>query len=128
MSGHLFASVVVSLLMSATFLKTQLAFSQASFISEQALSAISNSLPEGWTITERALGEIPWGHHWCTEYTGKKGLKLVARGVKLVNTEFRQHDGSWRAVAVGTEALEIWLMPGDYRDSFLSWACFHRPI
>jgi hypothetical protein len=95
---------------------------------DRAVTEMARALPSGWTIVERKNGEIPWGHHWCGEYGGTKGLKVVIKGVRPVHTEFRGRDGTWRAVPIGTEALEVWLMPGDYSDSFWSWTCFHRPI
>jgi hypothetical protein len=95
---------------------------------EQAAAGVAKALPSGWTIVERKSGEVPWGHHWCGEYSGTKGLKVVVKGVRPVHTEFRGRDGTWRAVPVATEALEVWLMPGDYSDSFWSWTCFHRPV
>jgi hypothetical protein len=95
---------------------------------ERGINVVTRSLPSGWTIVERKSGEIPWGHHWCDDYNGPNGTYLVAKGVRPVNVEFLGADGKWQPIPLATESVEIWLMPGNYRDSYKSWFCFHRPI
>lgn len=95
---------------------------------DRCIKAITRSLPLGWTLAERKSDEIPWGHHWGSNYTGPKGLLLIARGTRLVNAEFEDNNGKWRAVAVATESLEIWLMPTNYSDSHWALPSIDRPI
>jgi len=95
---------------------------------DRAVKAITNSLPAGWTLVERRTNEIPWGHHWNRDYTGPKGLLVIAKGIPPVNAEFRDANGKWHAIHVATESLEIWLMPGNYRDSRFAWWSIGRPI
>jgi hypothetical protein len=90
--------------------------------------AIGAALPSGWSIVERKVGEIPWGHHWCDEYKGVTGTELIIRGIKPSKSRFLRGDGQWDDVVVGAEALDVWIMPGEYRESRLDVLCFHRPI
>ncbi|MGI8965358.1 MAG: hypothetical protein ACR2H1_04625, partial [Limisphaerales bacterium] len=83
--------------------------------------------PPGWTIAERKSNQIPWGHHWDQNYTGPKGVLVIAKGNRPVNAEFGDPTGKWRVVDVATESLEIWLMPSNYSDSWLRLSA-HRPI
>jgi hypothetical protein len=95
---------------------------------DRAINAITQSLPPGWTIAERKSNEIPWGHHWNENYTGPKGLLIIAKGVRPVSAEFSDPTGRRWAVHVATESLEIWLMPSTYSDSFWAWFSIDRPI
>lgn len=103
------------------------AYGQSNAI-DRAVIAIAGALPAGWHIVERKAEQIPWGHHWCGKYEGVKGLELEIKGVQKTHSEFRGKDGAWRSVSVGTESLTVWIMPGDYSDSFWAWTCFHAPI
>lgn len=94
----------------------------------EAVLTIAKVLPQGWSIVEQKTGEIPWGHHWCDKYGGVTGTKIVVRGKSPARSRFLGVNDEWRDVVVGAEALDIWIMPRDYRDSRLAWFCFHRPI
>jgi len=94
----------------------------------RAEHAIVRILPSGWSIAERKEGEIPWGHHWCDEYKGVTGTKFVARGINPSKSRFLGRDGQWKDVTVGAEALDIWVMPYTYQNSFTDWFCVHRPV
>ena len=89
---------------------------------------ITKALPSGWKIVEHKNGEIPWGHHWCDKYSGVTGTKLVARGTLASRSRFLGQDDQWRDVVVGGESLDIYIMPGSYRESRMDWFCFSRPI
>jgi len=80
-------------------------------------------------VVQNETGQIPWGHHWCDDYQGVTGTRLIARGIRPFRSSFlSRDDNQWRDVVVGKEALEIWLMPNAYRESRLAWMCHHRPI
>lgn len=97
-------------------------------ISEAAIR-IERGLPSGWTVVEREAGQIPWGHHWCNEYRGTTGIKLIAVGPKTVNARMLDRStGKWADQPMAKEAVEIWIMPGAYRDSPAAALCVHRPI
>src|SRR5260370_24199935 len=95
---------------------------------DRAVSSVIRSLPPGWTLAERKSGEIPWGHHWDQNYTGPKGLLVIAKGTRPVDAEFGEANGKWRAVRVATESLEIWLMPSNYSDPPRPLFAISRPI
>jgi hypothetical protein len=95
---------------------------------DRAINAITNLLPAGWTIAEQKTNEIPWGHHWNENYTGPKGILVIVKGIRPVNAEFSDTNGTWRAIHVATESLQIWLMPSNYSDSFWAWFSIDRPI
>jgi hypothetical protein len=90
--------------------------------------ALLQALPVGWSVVERKEGEIPWGHHWCEDYKGVTGTKLVIRGPARAKSRFRDSEGHWTDVAVGAEALEVWVMPTAYEEGWRNNVCFHRPI
>ena len=95
---------------------------------DRAIKAITQSLPSGWTIAEQKPDEIPWGHHWNQNYTGPKGLLVIVKGLRPVSAEFRDTNGTWQAIHVATESLQIWLMPSNYSDSHFAWMSIERPI
>jgi hypothetical protein len=95
---------------------------------DRAINAITNTLPPGWTIAEQKTDQIPWGHHWNQNYTGPKGLLVIAKGIRPVNAEFRDTNGTWKAIHVATESLHIWLMPSNYSDSPFAWMSIERPV
>jgi hypothetical protein len=95
---------------------------------DRAINAITNTLPPGWTIAEQKPDEIPWGHHWNENYTGPKGLLMIVKGLRPVNAEFRETNGTWQAIHVATESLNIWLMPSNYSDSPFAWMSIERPV
>jgi hypothetical protein len=95
---------------------------------DRAVKVVTRSLPAGWTIAEQKTNEIPWGHHWDENYTGPRGLLLIAKGTRPVNANFRDTNGNWHAIHVATESLEIWLMPNNYSDSHFAWLSIGRPI
>ena len=95
---------------------------------DRTINAITNTLPPGWTIAEQKTNEIPWGHHWNENYTGPKGLLVIVKGLRPVNAEFRDTNGTWQAIHVATESLHIWLMPSNYSDSLFAWMSIERPV
>jgi len=95
---------------------------------DQVLKTVVAALPPSWTVVKQQSNEIPYGHHWGENYTGPTGILVVAKGVRPVNAEFSDTNGKWRTVHVATEALEIWLMPGNYSDSLSSRFTIGRPV
>ena len=95
---------------------------------DRTINAITNTLPPGWTIAEQKTNEIPWGHHWNENYTGPKGLLVIVKGLRPVNAEFRDTNGTWQAIHVATESLHIWLMPRNYSNSPFAWMSIERPV
>lgn len=94
----------------------------------QALRALTNALPPAWTVARVETNQVPYGHHWDENYTGPKGLLVVAKGTRAVHAEFTSAGGKSRVVRVATEALDIWLMPSNYHNSCFAWLSFHRPV
>jgi hypothetical protein len=95
---------------------------------DEALRVVTNTLPPGWTVETVKTNEIPYGHHWNENYTGPRGILVIAKGTRPVNAEFSDTNGNWHAVHVATESLEIWLMPGNYSESVFGWMAIGRPI
>jgi hypothetical protein len=90
---------------------------------------INETLPLGWVIVKIETEQIPWGHHWCKKYIGVTGIKVIARGVEPVSSNFLTKERGWEKIIIGKESLEIWIMPGDYRENWMDWLfCIHRPI
>ncbi|MBQ0935916.1 hypothetical protein [Ideonella paludis] len=94
---------------------------------EQAISRFVASLPPGWQIAQRDQNQYPWGHYFCSSHSGPLGTKIVFAGPKPVKVQWTTATGEERQTIVAQEALEVWFMPTDYSDSWLSWLCFSRP-
>ena len=97
-------------------------------LQEQALSKLVARLPQGWQIAQREQNQFPWGHHFCSSHAGPLGTKVVFAGPKAVPVQWTTATGEERQTFVAQEALEIWFMPVGYRDTWLRWLCFSRPI
>lgn len=121
-----FATLVSSLLLGVSTSVIALAVDLALADGAQR---IQQGMPEGWRIVERQDGQIPWGHHWCDDYRGPRGIKLIAVGPRIVNAQMRDRaTGQWTSQPLAREAVEIWVMPAAYRDSATAALCLHRPI
>ena len=93
-----------------------------------AESIVRSALPVEWQVAEVESGQIPWGHHWGEDYQGPTGQRMVLVGPRTVNVSWCAQDGTWNRSPMAREALEIWIMPGNYRDSWgsiLSMPCAH---
>jgi hypothetical protein len=95
---------------------------------DQAIQAVTNTLPSGWTVAKVTTNEIPYGHHWNENYAGPTGTLVIAKGTRPVHAAFIAPNGKSNVVHVATEALEIWLMPSNYSDSRFAWLSIDRPI
>ena len=49
---------------------------------DQALRAVTNALPPGWTVAVVETNAIPYGHHYGENYTGPIGIFVVAKGIR----------------------------------------------
>lgn len=94
------------------------------FDDERAVEAIHASLPEGWSRAESKLNEVPYGHHWGQSYDGPTGRLEVFAGPKERSINWKDEAGSWHREVVGKEALQVWIMPADYKRS---WWRFLKP-
>jgi hypothetical protein len=123
------SGVVWGFVVLVSILGTDVAIAQDKAALDRASQALERVLPKGWTIAQRAAGEIPWGHHWCDSYSGPTGTKVIALGTKDVKVHLRDQDGKWSSTQpAAKESLELWLMPGEYSESRLARQCHHRPI
>src|SRR6266404_764590 len=41
---------------------------------DRAISVFEKALPQGWSVAERKPNDFPWGHHFCDDYAGPKGI------------------------------------------------------
>jgi len=94
----------------------------------EATAIIRVSLPPDWRIVENQSGQIPRGPHWGQEYKGPIGGRMVVAGPRAVNVLWRGSPGGARQDPVASEALEQWLMPGTYSDSWKLAVNPHAPV
>lgn len=87
-----------------------------------------SELPTGWTLVNTETGQYPYGHHYCSPYKGEKGYKLTLLGPTAVAANWTTESGEKKSTEVGFESIEVWLMPGEYKDAKFAWLCFHRPV
>jgi len=95
-----------------------------------ATAVVAGHLPSGWTVATREDGQLPQGHYWGDwgrDYAGPRGRHLVVVGRQPVAMSWRANDGSSHKDAIAKESLDIWIMPGNYREGFWSRINPHAP-
>lgn len=95
-----------------------------------ATSAIATHLPSGWSIATREDGQLPQGHYWGDagrDYAGPRGRHVVAVGPQPVVMSWHANDGTAHKDAIARESLDVWIMPGNYREGFWSRINLHAP-
>ena len=102
--------------------------SEEVFASSDPLGLLKANIPTGWKIKETQEGQIPWGHYWGSEYSGPTGCLILLEGPADVNFHWQDSGGKWHAEPIAKEALELWIMPPGYRDSWKRFFKPHRPI
>lgn len=91
---------------------------------------VLESAPAGWSVAEDVAGQLPEGHYWGDwgrDYQGPRGRRLVLVGPREVDFAWRDQLGVWQQEKLGKEALYVWIMPGNYRESWASWLNPHAP-
>lgn len=86
---------------------------------ERSLKAIQSALPPNWKIVEQQAEQIPWGHYWgdkSAPYRGIKGQLLNIEGPEDVVLQWVDSKGKLHYEPLAKEALQIWLMPPDYKE------------
>ena len=86
--------------------------------------------PAGWAVAEDTPEQVPEGHYWGDqgrEYHGPRGRRVVFIGPRDVDFTWRDKNGAWQHEKLRKEALELWIMPGEYRESWASKLNVHAP-
>lgn len=89
--------------------------------------ALLRAVPPGWQLAETKLDQTPWGHHWSDGYKGHGGTKLTLVGPRDVEFRWSDSSGKPHEEPLAKESLELWIMPGQYREG-MSVLDFHAPI
>jgi len=97
----------------------------APFSNADVASAIRNSLPRGWHVEETKADQIPYGHDQTLQHGGQL---LVVVGPQDAYFDWQGRDDVWHHDPVFHEALNIWIMPPEYSDSWGNFFDFHRPV
>jgi hypothetical protein len=95
---------------------------------DQIMSAFERGLPAGWSVAKRSSNKYPRGHHDCDDYAGITGTEIVVVGPTAVNIVWTSKAGELRQSPIAKEALDVWFMPSEYRDSRTNWLCFTRRL
>jgi hypothetical protein len=101
---------------------------EAAPLLQRKLTALRATLPVTWSVVEQRDNEYPWGHHFCWQYSGPRGTKVVVSGPAPVAFHYRDQSGAQHTLLTPRESLEVWLMPSAYRDRAFAWRCFKRPV
>lgn len=88
---------------------------------------IRSVLPEKWSIVEARADALPEGHYWGMQYDGPKGFEVVIQGPRDVAFDWKDQQGAWHQEPVAKEALRLWLMPAEYRESWRRFFVMKRP-
>lgn len=94
---------------------------------EYIAGEIANNLPNNWKLIESKRGEVPWGHYWGMKYDGHKGILLVFQGDCRVFVRWIDENGNRRQDPLGTESLDIWIMPPEYSEGWKRFFVMNRP-
>jgi hypothetical protein len=97
-------------------------------VSGEIYDAVKRIAPVNWEIIQIKEKEIPWGHYWGIDYDGPKGDLLVLEGPADVLFNWQDKSGKWHNAPIAKEALELWIMPPEYKRSWKRFFVFHRPI
>jgi hypothetical protein len=100
---------------------------EAPYSNQSAVAAVVKAAPAGWSLAGTTPDQIPRGHHWSDGYKGHGGTKVVLVGPTPVNLHWCDTAGQWHDDPLASEALELWLLPPEYREG-LSAMDVHAPI
>jgi hypothetical protein len=89
--------------------------------------ALTRAVPPGWQLAESKPDQIPWGHHSSDGYKGHGGTKLTLVGPQDVEFRWSDSSGQQHEEPLAKESLELWIMPGRYREG-MSALDFHAPV
>lgn len=85
------------------------------FSNPEAARAIASAAPKAWSVVETNQDSLPYGHHWSSG--GHGGTELILIGPRPVNVSWLDKSKHWQETPMANEALEIWIVPGSFRDS-----------
>ena len=85
---------------------------------EDAVALINKVVPSGWSIAETKDNQLPHGHYDGIEYKGSGGTLLVLIGSADVMFNWKDRTGISHREPLAKEALKLWVMPTDYKDSW----------
>jgi hypothetical protein len=97
---------------------------------DQVPATVLKLAPTGWVIAADTVGQVPEGHYWGDrgrDYQGPRGRHVVFMGPRDVEFIWRNRNGAWQHENLSKETLELWIMPGNYRESWASWFNLHAP-
>jgi hypothetical protein len=86
--------------------------------------------PRGWAIADDTSGQVPYGHYWGNreaEYRGPRGRRIVFMGPGDVQFTWWDKNDDLQRENLAKETLEVWIMPGAYRESWESRLAWHTP-
>ena len=70
------------------------------------------------------MGVIPDWHYEGMKYEGPKGLFILLVGEQDVNYEWRDRDNIWHKEPILKEAISLWIMPPEYKQSWRRFFIF----
>jgi len=85
-------------------------------------------LPANWKVVEEKQGVIPYNHYWGLKYDGPKGLLFALEGDKPVFMHWKdKKNGEWHKEPLAKEALELYIMPESYSESWKRFFVMKSP-
>lgn len=79
---------------------------------------IKENLPAGWWVVKKETGVIPSGHYDGLKYEGSGGISLYLAGTEVIDYNWKDQEGTWNGEPILKEAIILWIMPSDYRQSW----------
>jgi hypothetical protein len=94
---------------------------------KQFADRIIAKMPSNWRVVEEKTGVIPYGHYDGLKYEGPGGLVIVLEGDRDVFLHWEDESGMWHQESLAKEALEIWIMPPEYHQSWKRFFIMKSP-
>jgi hypothetical protein len=89
---------------------------------------ISKNIPKDWQIIDEKDNVIPFGHYDGLKYSGPKGKSLVLMGNVEIDFFWIDNKNKKNYEPLFKEALEIWIMPENYHESWKKYFIMKRQV
>jgi hypothetical protein len=88
------------------------------------IDKIEAGIPKNWRVVEKKPGVIPEYHYEGMQYDGPKGVYLIVAGDQDYYFRWKDRNGEWHQEPSGKEAIELWVMPAQYHESWRRFFVF----
>lgn len=91
---------------------------------QKTIDALIQSIPDGWSYIDTEVNASPYGHE---EENALRGFKITLAGDRNVVFSWKDDAEQWHQEPLATEALELWIIPSQYRRSWRRFFTMKAP-